>query len=73
MGSLDETENYAVVQHEDTSLNHPHGGEAKFLEKALNSHAGRKGLAIAARIGKAAFRAGKGAQAARMPQTPNEG
>ncbi|AUM18230.1 MULTISPECIES: hypothetical protein [Rhodococcus] len=27
---------YAVRQHEDVSLNHPNGGEAKFLEKAVN-------------------------------------
>lgn len=27
---------YAVRQHEDVTLNHPNGGEAKFLEKAVN-------------------------------------
>lgn len=26
---------YAAVQHEDLTLNHPNGGEAKFLEKPL--------------------------------------
>ena len=28
-------QDYAVVQHEDESLNHPNGGEAKYLEKPL--------------------------------------
>lgn len=28
---------YALYQHERTELNHPRGGEAKFLEKALDS------------------------------------
>jgi hypothetical protein len=27
---------YALVQHEDMSLNHPNGGEPKFLETPLN-------------------------------------
>lgn len=27
---------YIIQQHEDTSLNHPNGGEAKFLEKAID-------------------------------------
>ena len=27
--------NYAIIQHEDLSLKHPGGGEAKFLEKAF--------------------------------------
>lgn len=30
------SEAYVVKQHEDQSLNHPDGGEAKFLEKALD-------------------------------------
>ncbi|WP_037161065.1 hypothetical protein [Rhodococcoides fascians] len=28
---------YAVRQHEDLALNHPNGGEAKYLERAANS------------------------------------
>lgn len=28
---------YAVKQHEDTALNHPDGGEAKFLERAADA------------------------------------
>ena len=28
---------YAWRQHEDTQLHHPYGGQAKFLEKAINS------------------------------------
>lgn len=31
-------QDYAVIQHEDLSLNHPNGGEAKFLEKPLLAH-----------------------------------
>ena len=30
---------YAVRQHEDTSLSHPNGGQAKFLEAAVNRSA----------------------------------
>jgi hypothetical protein len=30
---------YAVIQHEDLTLNHPHGGQAKFLETALHAWA----------------------------------
>ena len=29
---------YANKQHEDLQLHHPNGGQAKFLEKAINSH-----------------------------------
>ena len=29
---------YAAKQHEDESLNHPRGGEAKFLQKALDEN-----------------------------------
>lgn len=30
--------NYAEVQHEDLSLNHPNGRKAKFIEDPLNRH-----------------------------------
>lgn len=30
------SENYVTRQHEDLSLNHPNGGEAKFFERALD-------------------------------------
>ena len=33
---------YANKQHEDLQLNHPNGGEAKFLEKAWNRKGGAK-------------------------------
>jgi hypothetical protein len=29
---------YMVVVHEDMSMNHPHGGNAKFLENAVNAY-----------------------------------
>lgn len=32
---------YAVAQHEDPTLNHPRGGEARWLENALNDNADR--------------------------------
>ena len=31
---------YARKQHEDTTLNHPRGGEAKYLERPFNKKAG---------------------------------
>lgn len=34
------SEEYVVRQHEDTSLNHPNGGEAKFFENALDAGRG---------------------------------
>jgi hypothetical protein len=38
---------YAVVQHEDLTLNHPNGGEAKFLEKPMLTHWSRVPAVIA--------------------------
>jgi len=32
------TEPYALKQHEDLTLNHPKGGEAKYLEKTLDEN-----------------------------------
>jgi hypothetical protein len=37
-----DSEQYVVRQHEDTALNHPNGGEAKFLQNALD--AGEAGI-----------------------------
>lgn len=37
---------YAYKQHEDTTLNHPRGGEAKFLEKAAIENAQRAQTAL---------------------------
>ena len=34
------SQEYVVRQHEDTSLNHPNGGEAKFFENALDANHG---------------------------------
>lgn len=31
---------YALKQHEDATLNHPNGGEAKYLERPFNEKAG---------------------------------
>lgn len=36
-GRRDDTKDYAVVQHEDMSLNHDPGRNAKYLENAINS------------------------------------
>jgi hypothetical protein len=41
---------YAVVQHEDLTLTHPNGGEAKFLEKPLLERAGGLAERIAAAV-----------------------
>lgn len=45
---------YAVVQHEDTTLNHPQQGEAKFLERTMNERARAYGARMAARVRRAA-------------------
>lgn len=37
-GNNDVSSEYAVIQHEDMSLNHPNGGNAKFLENAFNQN-----------------------------------
>lgn len=34
-GTSEPTSNYAVVQHERLDFNHPHGGQAKYLEQPL--------------------------------------
>lgn len=41
---------YALVQHEDLSLNHPNGGQAKFLESAVNEREGQLARDIAAEV-----------------------
>lgn len=41
------SEDYVVRQHEDMTLNHPNGGEAKFFERAID--AGRGNLMAAIR------------------------
>lgn len=38
---------YAVVQHEDTTLEHPNGGQAKYLEEPLMQEAGEVGATVA--------------------------
>jgi hypothetical protein len=35
IGSVERNQAYAQVQHEDISLRHPHGGQAKYQETAL--------------------------------------
>lgn len=47
---------YAAYQHERLDLEHPRGGEAKYLEHALLSHAGEFAPFVAARV-KAATKA----------------
>lgn len=39
---------YVVKQHEDLTLNHPHGGEGKFLEKPM--HAAREAILMAGAV-----------------------
>lgn len=40
---------YALIQHEDLTLQHPGGGGPKFLERAVNRNSGSTGAAIAGR------------------------
>lgn len=47
-----DTKDYAVVQHEDMSLKHDAGRNAKFLENAFNSIRGEAGDVIAASVRK---------------------
>lgn len=44
------SEKYVVRQHEDTGLNHPNGGEAKFFENALNNAQGAMKATIRAYV-----------------------
>ncbi len=46
---------YGIRQHEDLTLNHPNGGQAKFLEAPMHSH-GAEVLAAEAAILRAALR-----------------
>ena len=39
---------YAARQHEELDWNHPKGGEAKYLQKAIQENAGRLGNLIEA-------------------------
>lgn len=39
-----------IVQHEDTSLNHPRGGEAKFLERSFREYEGQAKTTFAQNI-----------------------
>jgi len=41
---------YAAVQHEDTSLNHPKGGQAKYLEQPAKEMVGEQEATIGAAI-----------------------
>lgn len=43
---------YAQVQHEDLTLEHPHGGQAKYLEQPLKAMAPRYERALVAAIGR---------------------
>lgn len=42
-----DSEQYVIRQHEDERLNHPNGGEAKFLQKALDAGEGEIRATIA--------------------------
>lgn len=43
---------YAIKQHEDTSLNHPNGGQAKYLEQPMNTEHAAVGEAMAETVRK---------------------
>jgi len=61
---------YAIVQHEDTSLNHPKGGEAKFLEKAVIA-ASRAKTRLAADV-RMAFKMNKSRPAKEIQSRPGK-
>lgn len=43
---------YALKQHEDATLNHPNGGEAKYLERPFNEKAGELEVNVGNEINK---------------------
>ena len=64
-------DDYALVQHEDTTLRHPNGGEAKYLETSINLFSGNRGLRIMGEAVRKAFAAGgRGIAAAKFPTRP---
>lgn len=44
---------YGIRQHEDLSLNHPHGGQAKYLEQPMHTELEAVAAIVAAEIRKA--------------------
>ena len=50
MGFGDGAESYAIVQHERLDFKHPDGGEAKYLENAVNAQADAAFRVMASRL-----------------------
>lgn len=72
MGYGGDAKEYAERQHEDTSLQHKDGGQAKYLQRPYMEKAGGilKTIAMNAR---AAFRANKGPSNSAIPKKPVPG
>lgn len=63
---------YAIKQHEDLTLNHPDGGQARFLSAAVEERESKIASNIA-KLAKVAFERGQGPLRGPMPTTPDEG
>lgn len=63
---------YAVVQHERTELHHEDGGEAKYLENAVNAASGTA-LQRVREVARTAFEADREAPGGVNPTTPEQG
>ena len=50
-------QDYALVQHERTDFDHPHGGKAHYLSDPVKAMGGKLGSFLAARIGRSIERA----------------
>ena len=73
MGYGGPAEDYAVRQHEDTSLKHPEGGEAKFLESSMNRQMSGTAQRVFVAEATRAFERGGRARHSGTPTIPNEG
>lgn len=67
------SQDYVVRQHEDMTLQHPNGGEAQFLTRALDEHRSAMTDAVAKAVS-AFLKTGRVQPVSkRVPTTPNEG
>lgn len=63
---------YAIRQHEDLTLNHPNGGEAKFLENAMNDKS-KEAFRKAANEANRVFASDGGLPSVAEPDHPDKG
>ena len=72
MGFGGAAEAYVVRQHEDLSLNHPNGGEAKFFERAIDANRDQTKEIIATYVRAAMGGAPLSSPQKKVPETPIE-